>query len=545
MRIRIIRRIKPIAAGSLLLIALFLAACNGEKPTDPGDTTAPTVLSTMPDSGAVDVSVDANMVITFSEPILASTLSSSSITTSPAIAGQFSTGGNNVTLTPSAPLDYSTEYTVTITTSVTDPAGNRLATENVFNFETEIDPETLPPTVTSTDPSDDATGVSVSSPIAATFSKDIDPLTINSSTFTISHGVTGTVSYSNRVATFTPDSPLPYLVTFTCVISQDVTDTSGTPVTEPHFWRFTSEPDPFSPSLSITDPFYDAIVGSTVVISATVDEAFVAVDSVLFYAFGQRVGVDNSEPYQYTWDASSVPLGEIVDLVAEVYDADGRVGLSDSVKVHYLWELIALDPQEPELPEQDVSRMLVRYTDSLLEMRFEYRVDWDSVPVNDPVRGPDLGISFDTDLNLTSGGTSVTADDDSQVLIGIGAEYRIVIGLHGANALSQWVLGGWSPVYGPEGLAYLNLPPDARFFEYGITWSDLGLPDAVFVVGTNVSFFTESDWDFDFVPDKGSGFVTIVRENRYIGDPVIPAAISSARRPAQPSHVLPDPFQSR
>ena len=60
---------------------------------------------------------------------------------------------------------------------------------------------TTVPTVTSTKPANAATDVSISTTIQATFSDIMDATTINSSTFFVSGGVTGTVTYDSTTKT--------------------------------------------------------------------------------------------------------------------------------------------------------------------------------------------------------------------------------------------------------------------------------------------------------------------------------------------------------
>ena len=182
--------------------------------------------ATVPNSDDANVSIDAVLKIVFSEPVDFATVSAATITTSPAVAGSFSIDGDTVTLQPAASLTYDQAYTVTVTTGVADPAGNHTAANYEWSFQTEVDPQLLPPRVIETIPAQQATGVSISTIISASFSKDMDPATINATTFTMDHDVTGTVSYANRVATFTPDVPLDYSISYTATISMDVNDTS-------------------------------------------------------------------------------------------------------------------------------------------------------------------------------------------------------------------------------------------------------------------------------------------------------------------------------
>ena len=62
---------------------------------------------------------------------------------------------------------------------------------DIFTYERE----SLPPTVDSTSPADSANGVAVGSSITATFSEPMNGSTIDTNTFTLDNGVTGTVTY--------------------------------------------------------------------------------------------------------------------------------------------------------------------------------------------------------------------------------------------------------------------------------------------------------------------------------------------------------------
>ena len=82
------------------------------------------------------------------------------------------------------------------------------------------------PIVESTDPVNVAAGVSVKKVITATFNEEMDPATINSTSFTIT-GATkgeslsdGVVTYSGMTATFTPSSQLVANTTYTGTIKK-------------------------------------------------------------------------------------------------------------------------------------------------------------------------------------------------------------------------------------------------------------------------------------------------------------------------------------
>jgi hypothetical protein len=97
------------------------------------------------------------------------------------------------------------------------------------------------PTVSSTNPSKDGSGVALNVKVAATFSAVMDPSTLTASTFTVRQGsapVSGVVSYSGSTATFTPGSNLATGAGFTATISTGAKDLSGNPLAAAYSWNF-------------------------------------------------------------------------------------------------------------------------------------------------------------------------------------------------------------------------------------------------------------------------------------------------------------------
>ena len=103
----------------------------------------------------------------------------------------------------------------------------------------------LAPTVTATTPlatNPIATDIAINSKLTATFSKDIAPLTINNSTFSVAcpmgTPITGSVSYiaSSRIATFSPTAVLPANTVCTATISTALRDTTGLALATDFVW---------------------------------------------------------------------------------------------------------------------------------------------------------------------------------------------------------------------------------------------------------------------------------------------------------------------
>jgi hypothetical protein len=100
----------------------------------------------------------------------------------------------------------------------------------------------VPPTVIATSPPNGATNVPVAETPSATFNEAVKPSTVS---FTLKdpggNPVSGSASLSaaDTVATFTPDSPLATSTTYTATVS-GAQDLSGTPMSAPYSWSFTT-----------------------------------------------------------------------------------------------------------------------------------------------------------------------------------------------------------------------------------------------------------------------------------------------------------------
>ncbi len=114
-----------------------------EATTSP-DTTAPTVTSVAPSDGATAVNAGVTPTATFSEPMNAATITTSTVQLSgpggaiPAGVSYDAPAGRAV-LTPTGGLQDSTTYTMTVkggAAGVADTAGNRLAADRTWSFTT-------------------------------------------------------------------------------------------------------------------------------------------------------------------------------------------------------------------------------------------------------------------------------------------------------------------------------------------------------------------------------------------------------------------------
>ena len=130
------------------MACLFVGSCSkDESPTDPGlpavlDTIPPTVISISPADASTGVDRTTEITATFSEPIDASTVTATSFIVNGA-TGTTHCSGSTAYFNPDIPLAYGTSFAVTITTDVTDKAGNALEAEFSSTFLTLVPDTTL------------------------------------------------------------------------------------------------------------------------------------------------------------------------------------------------------------------------------------------------------------------------------------------------------------------------------------------------------------------------------------------------------------------
>ncbi len=117
----------------------------------------------------------------------------------------------------------------------------------------------IPPTVSSSDPSNGATNVAINKTIAISFSETMNATTISGTTIVLKQGstaVSGAVAYSGTTATFTPGSNFAANTVYTCTISTSVKDLAGNAMANNYVFSFTtgSVTDKTPPTVTSIDP---------------------------------------------------------------------------------------------------------------------------------------------------------------------------------------------------------------------------------------------------------------------------------------------------
>lgn len=164
--------IKDTAGNTLAAVYLFQFKASSKNQT------APIVTSTDPTVNASQVPLTSPVTITFSENILAgpnfSGIYIKNIVSGALVTMTKSINGKILTIQQTTTRKNNTIYKVYIPAgAVKNAEGNNLAADYTYNFTTVGSSDLSPPTVTATDPVNNATGASLTSPVLITFSENI------------------------------------------------------------------------------------------------------------------------------------------------------------------------------------------------------------------------------------------------------------------------------------------------------------------------------------------------------------------------------------
>jgi hypothetical protein len=235
-----------------------------------GNLTAPTVTSVVPLNSSTGVPVNTVLTANFSVPMDPLTITSTTFTLKRGtvdVAGAISYSGSAATFTPTSNLLSGTVYTATVTTGAKNVAGTPLAANYVWTFTTVA----IAPTVISTIPLNNATGVAANLNLSATFSVPMDASTITGTTFTLMEGlnsVVGVVTYAGSTATFNPNVDLLSGTVYTATITTGAKNVAGTALAANKVWTFTTAIIP--PTVTGVTPLSGATgVSETSLVTAT------------------------------------------------------------------------------------------------------------------------------------------------------------------------------------------------------------------------------------------------------------------------------------
>jgi hypothetical protein len=209
------------------------------------DVVPPSIISTSIMDGAVEVSLDARVIVTFDEPLSEETVGSTTVQLSvddefgQMVPGNVYLSPNNqvVTFIPFFELTGNVDYKLTLTNILADVAGNSIGQDYVIHFRTSLT-DTTPPAIVTVTPGDGASDVTTDTTIVVMFSEPMAEWSFSKfnpangysmSRFTLESEdgeIDGWVSLSADGLTvkFSPKSQLEYAKLYTFKISAGLAD---------------------------------------------------------------------------------------------------------------------------------------------------------------------------------------------------------------------------------------------------------------------------------------------------------------------------------
>jgi hypothetical protein len=241
--------------------------------------TAPTILHISPVYGATSQPLNTQIQAQFSVPMDRTTFSlgnagSTTVRFYDGTTGQeipatitVDASGTIATITPTVVLPAGRAiYTYwSYANYVKDACGNDLGSVQDY-FTTAYSTDTTGPTLTGTSPVNGDTNIPLNgnasggTPVVLQFDTPIDPVTVQTGFYMETGGntVPGNFTYSadDKTVTYTPVSPLTATTSYTVSYSAQITDTTGTPLTNPGSFSFTTGTSAVTtgPSVTFVDP---------------------------------------------------------------------------------------------------------------------------------------------------------------------------------------------------------------------------------------------------------------------------------------------------
>ena len=315
------------------------------------DTVAPTVSEVSPASGTINVAPNPDIQVVMSEPIDQTSIGNAIVPQagSVAVPGTTSLAGDHVTLTFTPAngmlLAPSTTYSVNVA-GAKDVDGNVMAPYS-WSFTTSNSSvgDNTQGTINSISPANGAANVAVNTPVVVTFSKPVDPLSVNSQSFYVVDTTVGaswggaiTVSSDQMSATFTPNFPYAGSHQICAYVESgaSIVDLSGNPFiplpTNPCFTTAVTTDNVPPTVVSIMPPNAGTGIGPnspvTVTFSKPMNPATLAQNMALFigstvYTSGESVSSDST---MATFYSGSLSYGTTFTVVVSpnVTDASGN-----------------------------------------------------------------------------------------------------------------------------------------------------------------------------------------------------------------------------
>lgn len=272
------------------------------------DTNPPTISSTTPADGAMNVATTTHLSVTFSKAMDIGTVSVSS---TPAYDfGPPTWDAENVTATfdmPAAELAAATTYEVTIVGQ--DTGARDLAGSSTITFTTAAPPDSIPPTVINKSPADGATGVPINTSLSLTFSEPMNEASVEAA-FSASPAVTCTFLWdsTSTLMTCDPTADLSYGTSYTVTLGTGAQDANGNALAAAHSFGFTTAmaPDTTAPTITAVTPTHQSVgAARNTNISVTFSEPMDKASAQAAFAITSPVGFSGGV---FSWDAAGTTM---------------------------------------------------------------------------------------------------------------------------------------------------------------------------------------------------------------------------------------------
>jgi hypothetical protein len=221
------------------------------------------------------------------------------------------------------------------------------ANEIKAQYDAVVGPDITPPTISSTDPANNATNVSVNTTIKITFSEPMDKTSAQNA-FSISPSISGNFSWDENTNTmiYTLSIPLTRATTYTVGMGTEAKDLAGNPLSSSYNFSFTTDETP--PTIFSTDP---AINAANVSVYTPIKVSFSeAVDKT---SAQDAFLINPSAPGNFSWDGNTMIYTPSVPLsLSTTYTVTIGIGakdlagnsLSSTHAFSFTTAAVALDP---------------------------------------------------------------------------------------------------------------------------------------------------------------------------------------------------------
>lgn len=505
----------------------------------------PYVISTIPQDDAINVFVDADLTVNFSESVTAdgawAALTCDGVPVDVVLSGADATYTiNPISYMPAGKLCTATIYAANITDL--DGTIDAMEADYTWTFTTKPD---YPPTVISVVPVDGATNVSVFSIQTVRFSEVVTASGTWATLTCDGTPVAVTLSGSGDYYSITPNAPMPpgKLCTVT-VLASKITDLDGTitQMENNYTWSFTTKPD-LPPTVISTTPANSAVdVPVNTLLTVTFSEPVTAVGNWATLTCGSTSYALTLSGMGATYTIT--PAGDLIAgtvctatvLAANISDLDGAV---TQMAADYSWSFTLVPDEAPTVVSTSPF-----YYESNVPLNSDITVTF-SEPVNVSSTWYSItcGLSDAHTATFTGGPTTFTINPDTDFYYGeqclVMLENTLITDQDTNDPwdamADDYILGfytktiNWcdqiqydSPVFNDKTYKYsiplknkfsLEPPLSARIVSLHVQWKDTKASLDLVTLDTNV-------WD----GSDASGNLTITN---WITDPVLNANMSS------------------